>query len=331
MVKTILITGGSGFIAHHVVQWFLLNSVHNIVTLDRLDLTSTMQRLADVIRLEDRGRVRTVWHDLKAPINDTVRGMLGHCHIVLHMAASTHVDRSIVDPMSFVMDNVVGTTNMLEFARSMPNLERFIYFSTDEVFGPALPDRTYAEWDRYDSRNPYAASKAGAEEMCLAYRNTYNLPIQITHCMNVFGERQHIEKFIPSTIRKIIDHKKITIHADASLRHPGSRFYIHAKNVANAISFILHDQQAKEIIKLNIVGEQEIDNLKLVQRIARIMDRNFDYELVDFHGSRPGHDLRYALSGKLMADMGWKIPSTLDQSLKNTVQWFMNNPKWLGF
>ena len=134
-------------------------------------------------------------------MNSQICAAIGEVDYILHLAASSHVDRSIDHPMEFVMDNVVGTCNILNFARDQQNLSRFIYFSTDEVFGPAPEGISYAERDRYNSTNPYSATKAGAEELCVSYENSYGMPIYITHTMNVFGNRQHPEKYIPSTIR----------------------------------------------------------------------------------------------------------------------------------
>ena len=177
------------------------------MTLDRLDFSGNLNRLQDVLQEfspEDRSRVRVVFHDLKAAVNPLIAADIGKVDYILHLAAGSHVNRSIEYPMEFVLDNVVGTANILEFARKTnKNLDRFIYFSTDEVFGPAPKGIDYKENDRYNSTNPYSATKAGGEELAVAYQNTYGLPIYITHTMNVFGERQHPEKFIPMSIKNI--------------------------------------------------------------------------------------------------------------------------------
>ena len=202
--------------------------------------------------------------------------------------------------MEFVLDNVVGTANILEYARRVNEsnkLERFIYFSTDEVFGPAPKGVDYKENDRYNSTNPYSATKAGGEELAVAYENTYRLPVYITHTMNVFGERQHPEKFIPMCIKKIRDGESVTIHSDKTKKIPGSRHYIHAEDVAEAIYFILTNKLKDEIDfggakcpKFNIVGSEELNNLALAQIIANCQNKELIYEMVDFHSSRPGHD-----------------------------------------
>lgn len=333
----VLVTGGAGFIGHHLVEHFLRATDWEVVLLDRLDLSGTLSRIKDIGCFEEaKHRLLWVFHDFKAPIREYTDHKIGDIDMVFHLGASTHVDRSIDDPMQFVMDNVVGTTNMLDWTlkrvreQESPHRDadiRFFYFSTDEVFGPAPEGVSYGEWSRYKSGNPYAASKAGAEEMCLAYHNTYGLDVVITHCMNVFGERQHPEKFIPSTIRKILKGDKVLIHANQDKTKAGSRFYIHARNVASAVLFLVGKAKAGE--KYNIVGEKEIDNLSLAKYIAEILNRPLNYEMVDFHSSRPGHDLRYALSGKRMEMMGWKIPVGLGESLSKTIEWTVKHPEWL--
>ena len=338
-MKTALITGGAGFIAHHLISRILKETDWNIVTLDRLDYSGNLNRLNDILlhdcTPEQRKRVRVVFHDLKAELNPLVRREIGKVDYVLHLAAGSHVDRSIDYPMEFVMDNVVGTCNILEFARSQDNLERFLYFSTDEVFGPAPNGIKYKENDRYNSTNPYSATKAGGEELAVAYQNTYGMPIYITHTMNVFGERQHPEKYIPMCIRRIRDGDCVTIHSDNTRTIPGSRHYIHADDVASAVLFLL----GKDIIernyggakcpKFNIVGAEELNNLELAQIIADAQGRELNYELVDFHSSRPGHDLRYALDGDKMKTMGWTPAKSVRERIAEVTAWTLNNERWL--
>jgi dTDP-glucose 4,6-dehydratase len=335
MSKRVLITGGTGFIGHHLVEHFLLNTDWEFVCLDRLDTSGTLYRLHEVLH-GDTGikypewikRVSFVYHDLKSEFNSFVANKIGKVDYILHLAAGSHVDRSIEDPMSFVMDNVVGTTNLLNFARTLDGLELFVNFSTDEVFGPAPEGVKYKEWDRYNSTNPYSASKAGAEEMCLAFANTYKLPLIQTHCMNVFGERQHPEKFIPLCIQKVLSGDKITIHASPE-GDPGRRHYIHARNTSAAVLFLLQGKWEQRE-KYNIVGEKEVDNLQLAQLIAQFVGKPLNYELVDFHSSRPGHDLRYALDGEKMQSVGWKLPVDFEGSLQSVVEWTLKNDRWLN-
>ena len=337
-MKRALVTGGAGFIAHHVISQILKQTDWEIVTLDRLDFSGNLNRLQDVLKDfsdEDRSRVNVVFHDLKAAVNPLIASEIGKVDYILHLAAGSHVDRSIEYPMEFVLDNVVGTANILDYARNVDNLERFVYFSTDEVFGPAPTGVNYEENDRYNSTNPYSATKAGGEELAVAYHNTYGVPVYITHTMNVFGQRQHPEKYIPMCIKRVRDGETITIHSDPTKTVPGSRHYIHAEDVADALLFLLNQDTIEEnnwggakCPKFNIVGARELNNLELAQMIALIQNKQLNYELVDFHSQRPGHDLRYALSGEKMKRMGWE-PKPIEERVSEVVRWTLDNPRWI--
>ena len=341
-MKRVLITGGAGFIAHHLIYYLLKNTNWEIVSLDRLDYSGNLNRLDDIMSsLEeiDKKRLKIVFHDLKSEINPWIKKEIGDINVILHLAAGSHVDRSIDYPLEFVMDNVVGTANILEYARiinNSNNLERFIYFSTDEIFGPAPDGIDYKENDRYNSTNPYSATKAGGEELAVAYENTYGLPVYITHTMNVFGERQHPEKFIPMCIKRIRDSEIVTIHSDKSKKIPGSRHYIHAEDVSEAIHFLLTNSINHEVDyggakcpKFNIVGSEELNNLELAQIIASSQEKELKYEMVDFHSSRPGHDLRYSLSGEKMKKLGWTPSIKLTERIKQVVDWSLKNENWI--
>ncbi len=335
MKKKILITGGAGFVGAHIVEGILKKTDWNIYIIDRLDLSGNLERLRDIdVWEQEKQRVSFFWHDLKSEIPSAVLSEILDANYVWHIAASSHVDRSIENPAIFVLDNVLGTTNLLLACRKMKNIEKVIYFSTDEVFGPAPGDIKYKEWDRYNSGNPYAASKAGGEEMAIAFANTYKLPIIITHTMNVFGERQHPEKFIPMVISKTIKGESVTIHSNKEKTKAGSRFYVHARNVCDALLFLKDKGECLDGSttkgKYNIVGEKEMNNLELAQFIARVIGKPLKYEMVDFHSSRPGHDLRYAIENSLMKSMGWEIPKNFEDSLRKTVEWYLKNPKWLN-
>ena len=338
-MKKILITGGAGFIAHHVIDKILSSTDWEIITLDRLDFSGNLNRLNEVVNTypeSERKRVRVIHHDLKAELNPEIIANIGKIDYISHLAAGSHVDRSISYPLEFVMDNVVGTAHILDYARKIDNLERFAYFSTDEVFGPAPPGINYKENDRYNSTNPYSATKAGAEELVVAYENTYGLPSIITHTMNVFGERQNVEKYIPMVIKKVRDNETVTVHANKEKTIAGSRHYIHAGDVADALLFLYHydlstipeDKTGAKCQKFNIVGKDEIDNLELAQFIAKTQNKDLKYEMVDFHSSRPGHDLRYALDGSKMKNMGWE-PQSAFKRLESVVQWTLENDRWL--
>jgi len=342
-MKKVLITGGAGFIAHHLIYHILKTTNWEIISLDRLDYSGNLNRLDNILSSlneKDRARVKIVFHDLKSELNPWIRKEIGEVNIILHLAAGSHVDRSIEFPIEFVLDNVLGTANILEYARYINNkknsLEKFIYFSTDEVFGPAPEGINYKENDRYNSTNPYSASKAGGEELAVAYENTYDLPIIITHTMNVFGERQHPEKFIPMCIKKVRDGETVTIHSDKTKKIPGSRHYIHAEDVSEAILFLLNnnikpenDWGGAKCPKFNIVGAEELTNLELAEIIAKSQNKKLNYEMVDFHSSRPGHDLRYALSGEKMKSMGWSPKIKVKNRIKQVVDWSLNNPSWI--
>jgi len=341
MSKTILLTGGAGFIAHHFIEETLNKTDFNIVTLDRIDFGGNLNRMVDILKNNsEKNRVRTVWHDLKSPINPQISSHIGKVDYVIHMAAGSHVDRSIDYPMEFVMDNVVGTVNLLDYVKGLDSLERFIYFSTDEVFGPAPEGIKFKEWDRYNSGNPYSASKAGAEELVVAYENTYKIPTIITHTMNVFGERQHPEKYIPMCIRKVRDNESITVHSNPQKTKAGSRHYIHAKDVAEGVHFLMNSKidfndrsqdpmGVGKNFKFNLVGPEEIDNLTLAKTIASVQGKELKYEMVDFHSQRPGHDLRYALDGSLLKNMGWEPSIKFTDRVAEVVNWSLNNPVWL--
>lgn len=324
---TAIVTGGAGFIGHHFVEHLLKNTDWNVVVIDKLNYASSgLDRLHD-INCFDENRTFIFSADFSHPISEGLEKELRHAEYVFHLGAETHVDRSIDDPEPFVISNVVGTMRMLNLARQLSKLKRFFYFSTDEVYGPAPEGTSYKEWDRHWPGNPYAASKSGAESLCISYYNTYGLPIVITNCMNVFGERQHTEKFIPMTIKNLLKGERILIHADKSRTKSGSRFYIHARNVAAAVLFLVEKGKIGE--KYNIVGEKEVSNLELAQFIAETLGVPLDYEMVDFHSSRPGHDLRYALDGSKMVELGWQLPVAFEKSLAKTVQWTLEKPEWL--
>ena len=328
MAKTVVITGGCGFIGHHVVEHIYNNTDWNIIVLDKLSYASKgLERLRDTGTLNNP-RVKLFTSDLILPLPAGVLAEIGtDINYIVHMAAETHVDNSIKAPKEFLINNIGSTFNMLEWARTLPSLETFFYFSTDEVFGPALGDTLFKEWDTHRPANPYSASKSAAEQMCIAYENTYKVPLMIVNVMNAFGERQHVEKFIPLCIDKILKSEKIYIHSYPDKKTSGTRFYIHARNIAAAVLFLIKNGQLGE--KYNISGEREVSNLEMAQMIAQVMGKTLDYEMVDFHSDRPGHDLRYGLDGSKLFDMGFKLPINFEESVAKTVNWTLGNKKWL--
>lgn len=329
--RKIVITGGCGFIGHHVVEHFAKTTDCNIVVIDKLSYASLgYDRLRDTGVME---RVKVFTCDLVQPIPEGIVYELGNkIDFIVHMAAETHVDNSIADPVPFIRNNVDSTISILEYTRKLMQheceLKAFFYFSTDEVFGPALGSTLYDEWDRHKPTNPYSSSKSAAENICIAYENTYKIPLMIVNVMNAFGERQHPEKFIPKCISKVLRGEKVHIHSYPDRKRAGTRFYIHARNIAAAVQFLLKNGSVGE--KYNITGEQEVDNLELAQFIAEVCDRPLNYEMVNHHETRPGHDLRYGLSGEKMTKMGWQLPLGFRESLRNTILWTLSNQQWLN-
>lgn len=325
-----MITGAAGFIGHHVLYYFLMNTDYNIVCVDRLDFSGDLNRVDTILNdidAKQKKRVKIVYHDLKAEFNEYVREKIGDINIILHLAASSHVTRSIKYPLEFINDNVIGTANVLEFARKLKKLERLIYFSTDEVFGPSVDDEPFKEWDRFNPCNPYSASKAAAEEICIAYENTYNLPIYVTHTMNVYGERQNNEKYIPMITEKINNDEVVKIHWDSRTKLIGSRCYLHAMDVADALNFILKlkyvpdvkDSRSGNCKKFNISSEDELNNLQVAQVVAAALGKELKYELVDPKVDRPGHDFRYSISGEYLRSLGWVRKIKAEEGITNVV------------
>jgi dTDP-glucose 4,6-dehydratase len=328
MAKRILITGGCGFIGHHFAEYVHKNTEWEIIILDMLNYASNgMERLRSN-QLINSSRVRILTYNLCNPISEGLIKEIGNINYIVHMAAETHVDNSIKDPLYVINNNVHSTVNMLEYARKLKNLEIFFYFSTDEVFGPAPGDTLYKEWDRHKPTNPYSASKSAAENICISYENTYKIPLMIVNVMNAFGERQHVEKFIPLCIKKVLNGEKVYIHSYPDKIESGSRFYIHAQNIANGVLFLIQNGKIGE--KYNITGEKEVSNLDLAVMISKFVGKELIYEMVDFHNDRPGHDLRYGLDGSKLFELGWNPTFNFEKSLEKTVKWTLENQEWLN-
>lgn len=343
MSKTVLVTGAAGFVGSHVVEGLLKSTDWNIIVLDRLDYASNgFDRLRD-IKCFDSNRVKTFTWDLGMNISENLEKEIGHIDYIVHMAAGSHVDDSISNPVPFIKNNVDNALTMLEYARKIKP-ELYIYFSTDEVYSTAPEGVAYKEGDRFNPGNPYSSSKAAAECFTMAYANTYRIPCIITNTMNVIGERQHPQKYLPKVINYVLDGKTLEIHANKEKTQAGKRHYIHARNIADALLFIIeHTNERLDSIdaskgKFNIVGEKELDNLQFAQLITKCVNKTLNsnyelkYELTDFHSERPGHDLRYALDGTKLKNLGWEPPKSLEDSVQKTVEWYLKpeNIRWLG-
>jgi dTDP-glucose 4,6-dehydratase len=333
---TCAISGGFGFVGAHFVEHFLKNTDWDIVVLDKLSYaTNGYDRLRD-INIFDEKRVKIFPVDLNLPLSDGVKKEIGEVDYIINLASESHVDNSIDHPVEFIQNNVNLVLNMLEWAKELKCLKKFVQFSTDEVYGTAPDGVNYKEGDRHNSGNPYSASKSAQESIVRAYANTYKLPVIITNTMNVIGERQHPEKFVPLVIRKVLNGETISIHSNKDKTRAGQRFYIHARNVANAVHFII--EETDELLDnvdaskgvFNVVGEKELDNLTLARMIAGKVGKELKYEMVDFHSSRPGHDLRYALDGKKLKDLGFEYQLSIEESLGKTIEWTLENKRWIN-
>jgi len=332
MVKTILVTGGCGFIGHHFVEHIINNTEWNIIVIDKLTYASMGFKRFDEKIFKDaifNERLKIITWDLSHEFSVGLIKELGNVNIIVHMAAETHVDNSIKNPVPFVKNNIMSTLNLLEYSRTLKELEIFFYFSTDEVYGPALGDKLYKEDERHNPTNPYSASKSGAEQLCVSYHNTYKIPIIRINVMNAFGEKQHVEKFIPKVIKKVLNEEVVQIHSYPDKKKSGTRFYIHARNIAAGVLFLLNNGTIGE--SYNLTGEREVSNLEMAQIISTVINKELKYEMVDFHSDRPGHDLRYGLDGNKLFNMGFKLPVNFEESIKKTVDWTLKNQKWLEF
>ena len=332
MSKYILITGACGFIGHHLVEYLLKNTEHNIYIIDKLSYASCgLDRLREIDAIANP-RVHLFIYDLTSKIDEGLMKEFENIEWIIHLAAETHVDKSVADPCHIIMNNVKSTLNLLEFARKLKNLKRFLYFSTDEVYGTAPEGIMFDETSRHNPSNPYSASKSASEVICKSYENTFGIPLIVCNVANVYGERQHNEKFIPICIKKLLYNETVMIHtypAESAIHiKSGSRFYIYAKNVASAIYFIMQNGKLGEFY--NIAGEAEIDNNDVCDKIASLMHKEAFKEYVSDDKRRPNHDLRYGLNGSKLEALGWKPESTnFETYLKQVVEFTLANPKWL--
>lgn len=324
-MKRILITGGAGFVGHHTVEWYLDKTTWEIVTLD------SFRHAGDSLRIIPSTRHRAFAHDLNAPISHRLVESIGPVNYILNLASCSDVDLSIVDPLEVWENNTRLIGNILNYARAQKGLEAFIQCSTDEVFGPAPDGHFHKEWETHMPSNPYSASKAAQENLCVSFWRTYGVPLIITNAMNMIGERQEPTKYLPKVIQGLFTNTEIIIHG--TKEKVGSRMYLDAKNLADAWLYLLKNYipvkydpllDAQQPSRFNIVGQEEISNLDLVSRIAALMGvEEPKYKFVDFHTTRPGHDRRYALDGGKISRLGWVHPIPIEDALKRIVDFYV--------
>ncbi len=330
--KNILITGGAGFIGSHVVRRFVTKyKNYKIFNLDALTYAGNLENLKDIEQAPN-------YSFIKGDITDSsfVNNLFSQISFdgVIHLAAESHVDRSIEDPMSFVRTNVLGTVNLLnaslQAAKDNPNF-LFYHVSTDEVFGSLDKDGFFTESTAYDPNSPYSASKASSDHFVRAYGETYKLPYIVSNCSNNYGPNQFPEKLIPLFINNIIQNKPLPVYGDGNY----TRDWLFVKDHAKAIDLVFHKGRRGETY--NIGGFNEWKNIDLTKLLCRLMDRKLkrkegaSEKLITFIKDRPGHDKRYAIDAtKINKELGWEPSVTFEEGLERTLDWYFYNKEWLN-
>ncbi len=333
MQKTILITGGAGFIGSHVIRLFVNKYPdYKIVNLDKLTYAGNLENLTDVANAPN-------YEFVKGDITDVefINSLFEKYKFdgVLHLAAESHVDRSIYDPGAFINTNILGTVNLLNAAREIwkDNLEekRFYHISTDEVYGSLGDEGFFTEETAYDPRSPYSASKASSDHLVRAYMHTYKLPVVLTNCSNNYGGNQFPEKLIPLAINNIKNNKAIPIYGKGD----NIRDWLFVNDHANAIDLVFHKGNNGETY--NIGGNNEWTNIDLIHKLCEIMDSKLgrkqgeSAKLITFVKDRAGHDMRYAIdSSKIQNELGWKPSLQFEEGLEKTVDWYLDNEEWIN-
>ncbi len=333
MKNKILITGGAGFIGSHVVRLFVNQyPEYEIVNLDALTYAGNLANIRDI---ESKANYRFVKGDITDGefirtlfLNEQFSG-------VIHLAAESHVDRSISDPLAFVMTNVVGTANLLNAAKTIwaGNMEGklFYHVSTDEVYGSLhKPEDFFLETTPYDPQSPYSASKAGSDHLVRAYHNTYKMPVVISNCSNNYGPNQFPEKLLPLMIHNILKGKPLPVYGKGE----NVRDWLYVVDHARAIDMVFHKGKNGETY--NIGGFNEWKNIDIVHLLCRVMDKKLNKEegstakLITFVSDRAGHDLRYAIdANKIMKELGWQPSLQFEEGLDKTIDWYLSNQEWM--
>ena len=331
-MKTILITGGAGFIGSHVVRLFVKKYPdYRIINLDKLTYAGNLANLKDI---ENASNYFFEKGDIVDGVFISQLFEKYQFDGIVHLAAESHVDRSITNPMEFIMTNVVGTVNLLNVAKSLwkgnEEGKLFYHVSTDEVYGSLGETGYFLEDTPYDPQSPYSSSKASSDHFVRAYGNTYGLPFLISNCSNNYGENQFPEKLLPLFINNIRHNKSLPVYGDGLF----TRDWLYVKDHAKAIDLIFH--KGKQGDTYNIGGFNEWKNIDLVKLLCKVMDEKLgrkkgsSAKLITYVKDRPGHDMRYAIdAGKINKELGWEPTLQFEEGLRKTVDWYLNNQEWL--